>query len=42
MPRYLQIILMARLKALGILICYLGLDIKIHELQSSMIVLIDV
>jgi len=41
MARYFQIILV-HLKTLGTLTCYLGLDIKIYKLQSSMMVLIDV
>ncbi len=37
-----QMCLMARLKALGILRWNLGSDIKIHDLRSSAMVLIDV
>ena len=39
---YFQMCLMARLKALGILRWNLGSDIEIHDLQSSVMVLIDV
>ena len=39
---YFQMCLMARLKALGILRWNLGSDIKIHDLRSSAMVLIDV
>ena len=39
---YFQMCLMARLKALGILRWNLGSDIKLHDLQSSAMVLIDV
>ena len=38
---YFQMCLMARLKALGILRWNLGSDIKLHDLQSSAMVLID-
>ncbi len=39
---YFQMCLMARLKALGIQRWNLGSDIKIHDLRSSAMVLIDV
>ena len=39
---YFQMCLMARLKALGILRWNMGSDMKIHEVQSSTMVLIDV
>ena len=39
---YFQMCLMARLKALGILRWNLGSDIKLHDLRSSAMVLIDV
>ena len=39
---YFQMCLMAHLKALGILRWNLGSDIKLHDLRSSAMVLIDV
>ena len=39
---YFQMCLMARLKALGILRWNLGSDIKLSDLRSSVMVLIDV